>query len=169
MNQHLPILVTGATGQIGVELTAYLRNRYGAENIIAAGHKKTPDQAAMAAGPFCFVDVRDAGQIEAIVKKNQVRCIYHLASLLSAVAETMPHRAWDVNINGLLNVLETARKHHCSVFFPSSIGAFGPETPALATPQDTIQRPTTLYGISKVSGYLLLNYYFNRIKRTNGN
>lgn len=156
------ILVTGATGQIGVELTQVLRDKYGAENVIAAGYNNRLASELTQADPYCRLDVRDASALNKIVAGYQCDTIYHLASLLSAVAETKPIEAWDINVNGLLNVLETARTHGCAVFFPSSIGAFGPETPAFDTPQDTIQRPNSLYGITKVAGELLCDYYFHR-------
>ena len=156
------ILITGAKGQIGSELTPALRNRYGADNVIAGFHKSKPDKALAEAGPYCYLDVRDAAELSATVREQRIDTIFHLASLLSAVAEHKPQLAWDINMNGLLNVLETARQQHCAVFFPSSIGAFGPLTPAIATPQDTIQRPTTVYGITKVSGEMLCDYYQQR-------
>lgn len=156
------ILVTGATGQIGSELTLALRKKYGAENVIAAGHTREPTKDTVESGPYCKLDVRDVGTLEATVTENQIDTIYHLASLLSAEAENKPQLAWDINMNGLLNVLETARIHNCAVFFPSSIGAFGPLTPPENTPQDTIQHPNTMYGITKVSGELLCNYYQHR-------
>ncbi len=156
------ILVTGATGQIGSELTPALRKRYGNNSVIAAGHRKQPDAELTNTGPYCRLDIEDVAALARIVEYYRIDTIIHLASLLSAVAETDPQRAWSVNINGLFNVLETARKHECSVFFPSSIGAFGPQTPAFDTPQDTIQRPDTLYGIGKVSGELLCDYYHKR-------
>lgn len=156
------ILVTGATGQIGSELTPALRKRCGAENVIAAGHAREPAKEIVDAGPYCQLDIRDLGALQATVIKHQINTIYHLASLLSAEAEATPQLAWDINMNGLLNVLETARVHHCAVFFPSSIGAFGPLTPPENTPQDTIQHPTTMYGITKVSGELLCDYYQKR-------
>lgn len=156
------ILVTGAAGQIGSELTPALRNLYGEENVIAAGYSKQLHSEMTQAGPFCRLDVRDKAALERIVAYYQCDTIFHLAALLSAVAEEQPQEAWDINMNGLLNVLEIARKHNCAVFFPSSIGAFGPETPALNTPQDTIQRPSSLYGITKVSGELLCDYYHHR-------
>ncbi|MGJ0515821.1 MAG: NAD-dependent epimerase/dehydratase family protein [Methylomicrobium sp.] len=152
------ILVTGATGQIGSELTLFLRNLYGADNVIAASNRRLSDET----GPFYLLDVRNGDRIEHIVAERGCDTIFHLAALLSAVAETQPQEAWDVNMNGLINVLETARKHDCAVFFPSSIGAFGPGTPAIDTPQDTMQRPTTIYGITKVSGELLCDYYHRR-------
>jgi nucleoside-diphosphate-sugar epimerase len=152
------ILVTGATGQIGSELTLFLRNLYGADNVIAASNHRPPDES----GPFYLLDVRNGDHIEHIVAEQGCDTIFHLAALLSAVAETRPQEAWDVNMNGLINVLEAARKYHCAVFFPSSIGAFGPGTPAVDTPQDTLQRPTTIYGITKVSGELLCDYYYRR-------
>src|SRR3989337_2197461 len=156
------MLVTGATGQIGSELIPALRKRYGSENVIAAGHKTRPDKELLDSGPFLSLDVRDFVAVEKIVKERRIDAIYHMAALLSASAEKDPLLAWDVNINGLRNVLETARKFQCSVFFPSSIGAFGPSTPADNTPQDTIQRPTTVYVIAKVTGELLCDCYFRR-------
>ncbi|MGE0826171.1 MAG: NAD-dependent epimerase/dehydratase family protein [Candidatus Binatia bacterium] len=156
------ILITGATGQIGSELTPALRTKYGAANVIAAGHKREPSEDTVESGPYCQLDVRDAATLQATVTTHNIDTIYHLASVLSAEAEAMPQVAWDINMNGLLNVLETARLHHCAVFFPSSIGAFGPLTPPENTPQDTIQHPTTMYGVTKVSGELLCDYYHKR-------
>lgn len=156
------ILVTGATGQIGSELTPALRDEYGAENVIAAGHRREPPKDILSSGPYCQLDVREAAALKATVAAYQIDTIYHLASLLSAEAEATPQLAWDINMNGLLNVLETARLYHCAVFFPSSIGAFGPLTPPENTPQDTIQHPTIMYGITKVSGELLCDYYYKR-------
>jgi len=156
------ILVTGATGQIGSELTEALRHRHGAENVIAAGHKTQPDESFISSGPYCNMDVRDSAAIEAIVDQYDIDIIFHLAALLSAVAEQKPQLAWDINMNGLLNILEIARNKNMAVFSPSSIGAFGPTTPANDTPQDTIQRPNTMYGVTKVSGELLCDYYYSR-------
>ncbi|NOQ36471.1 MAG: NAD-dependent epimerase/dehydratase family protein [Methylococcaceae bacterium] len=156
------ILITGATGQIGSELTLALRNKYGTENIIIAGHKKSPSNELVGGSFYCNFDVRNAKVLNKIIETHQVDSIFHLASLLSAVAEHKPQLAWDINMNGLLNILEAARQFNCSVFFPSSIGAFGSDTPAENTPQDTIQHPNTIYGISKVSGELLCNYYHQR-------
>lgn len=155
-------LITGATGQIGSELTVALRERYGDENVVAAGHKRTPGHDIASSGPFCYLDVRDMTALNGAVFEYSVDTIFHLASLLSAIAEEKPQLAWDININGLVNVLETARIHSCRVFFPSSIGAFGPLTPPENTPQDTIQHPNTMYGITKVSGELLCDYYYRR-------
>ena len=155
------ILVTGATGQIGVELVPALRDRYGAENVVAAGHHRPPGELTRS-GPYCRLDVREASALKQIVENYGCDTIFHLASLLSAVAEAKPQQAWDINMNGLINVLEVARTQRCAVFFPSSIGAFGPETPSFDTPQDTLQRPKTVYGITKVSGELLCDYYFHR-------
>lgn len=156
------ILVTGATGQIGSELTMSLRLKYGNENVIAAGHSRQPNKELTASGSFISFDVRDQTALINIVKDYKIDTIFHLASILSAVAEKSPQKAWDININGLINVLETARLMHCAVFFPSSIGAFGPQTPSNGTPQDTIQRPNTMYGVTKVSGELLCDYYQQR-------
>jgi nucleoside-diphosphate-sugar epimerase len=156
------ILITGATGQIGSELTRTLRAKYGGDNVLAAGHRRDPTKDTIDAGPTVRLDVRDREALLAIVATNKIDTIFHLASLLSATAEDQPDLAWDINMNGLINVLDAARENQCAVFFPSSIGAFGPLTPAENTPQDTIQRPNTMYGITKVSGELLCDYYHDR-------
>ncbi len=152
------ILVTGANGQIGSELTTTLRDRYGAENVFAADKKP----ALAEPGLYACLDVRDRSALNHVVESHNIDTIFHLASLLSAVAEQKPQQAWEVNMNGLINVLEICRTHRCALFFPSSIAAFGTGTPSMNTPQDTIQRPTTLYGITKVSGELLCDYYYRR-------
>jgi nucleoside-diphosphate-sugar epimerase len=156
------ILVTGAAGQIGSELTLALRERYDNVNVIAGGRKTKPSEKLLNSGPFEVVDCLNAEAVANAVKKYKVDTIYHLAAILSAVAEANPSLAWNVNINGLYNVLEVAREHNCAVFVPSSIGAFGATTPLDSTPQDTIQRPSTMYGVTKVSGELLCDYYFTR-------
>lgn len=156
------ILVTGAVGQIGSELTMSLRERYGNDNVVAGGRKTKPSDKLLNSGPFEIVDCVDSQAIINVVKKHNIDTIYHLAAILSAVAEASPVLAWNVNINGLYNVLEVAREYKCAVFTPSSIGAFGPGTPLDNTPQDTIQRPNTMYGVTKVSGELLCDYYFKR-------
>jgi nucleoside-diphosphate-sugar epimerase len=156
------ILVTGATGQIGSELTLALRQQYGAGRVVAAGHHRPPDRDLLESGPYCRLDVRDATALHQAVRDYRIDTMYHLASLLSAVAEQTPQLAWQVNMEGITNVLEVARECACGVFFPSSIGAFGPETPAVNTPQVTIQRPKTLYGITKLAGELLCDYYHQR-------
>jgi nucleoside-diphosphate-sugar epimerase len=156
------ILVTGAAGQIGSELTMALREKYGNENVIATGHKTKPDRALLESGPFHFIDCADIRTVDEVVRNYKVGTMYHLAAILSAVAEKDPQLAWNVNMIGLYNVLEVARKYECSVFTPSSIGAFGPSTPLNKTPQDTVQRPNTMYGVTKVAGELLCDYYFKR-------
>jgi len=153
------ILITGATGQIGSELTTVLRQKLGFENVIAAGYKQTLNKALTETAYNFNFDIRDQRVLNKVVQEYQIDTIFHLAALLSAVAEDVPQQAWDINMNGLLNVLEVARAYQCSVFFPSSIAAFGPQTPAINTPQDTIQRPNTMYGITKLSGELLCDYY----------
>ena len=156
------ILVTGAVGQIGSELTMSLREKYGNDNVVASGRKTKPSDKLLNSGPFETVDCTNANELANVVKKYDIDTIYHLAAILSAVAEANPVLAWNVNINGLYNVLEVSREFNCAVFTPSSIGAFGPTTPLDNTPQDTIQRPNTMYGVTKVSGELLCDYYFKR-------
>jgi nucleoside-diphosphate-sugar epimerase len=157
------ILVTGACGQIGSELTLALRERYGNENVVATGHKTKPSEKLRTSGPFEFIDVTRRETVEEVVEKYDIDTIYHLAALLSAVGEERPHLAWDVNINGLYNILKVARERNMTrVFCPSSIAVFGPETPRDNTPQETVLRPTTMYGVTKVAGELLCDYYFHR-------
>jgi len=156
------ILVTGAVGQIGSELTLALRQKYGNDNVIAAGHKTKPSEKLLNSGPFELINCTDINTIEAVVKKHNIDTVYHLAALLSAIAEANPQLAWDVNMNGLYNTLEVAREYKCALFTPSSIGAFGPSTPLDNTPQDTTQRPNTIYGVTKVAGELLCDYYYKR-------
>lgn len=153
------ILVTGALGQIGTELVPFLRNIYGEDNVVATNMKIADTEKIAQAGLFEFVDVQDPKQIADAVKKHNVDSIFHLAALLSAVGEAKPTLAWNVNMGGLFNVLEVARECKCSVFTPSSIAAFGPSTPKDNTPQDTLQRPTTMYGVTKVAGEILSDYY----------
>ena len=154
------ILVTGALGQIGAELVLALRERFGTEEVVASDIRVPTDGASD--GPFEYIDATNTRQIQEVVQRHGIGTIYHLAALLSATAEEKPHVAWDVNLGGLYRVLEVARQAGCKVFHPSSIGAFGPETPKDNTPQDTIQRPTTMYGVTKVAGELLCDYYHTR-------
>lgn len=157
------ILVTGAVGQIGSELTMALRNRYGGENVVAAGHETEPDPEFRDSGPFETVEVTRPETVEAVVDEHGVGTIYHLAAILSASGEHNPQLAWRVNLTGLYHVLEIARKREMSqVFWPSSIAVFGPDTPKDNTPQQTILRPTTMYGVTKVAGELLCDYYAER-------
>jgi nucleoside-diphosphate-sugar epimerase len=154
------ILVTGAVGQIGSELTLALRQRYGAEAVIAGGHRTPPGDALRTSGPFVHANVTDRDGIASLVVEHGVDTIVHLAAILSAVGESNPQRAWAVNVDGLVNVLEVAREHRLrQVFVPSSIAVFGPETPRDPAPQDTILQPRTIYGASKVAGELLCSYY----------
>lgn len=159
--QQRRVLVTGALGQIGSELTIALCERYGADNVIATDVK---DGAEVLGNRVAFelLDVLKPAEIDACIAKHRVDTVYHLAAVLSAVAEMAPLKAWHINMDGLFYILEAARERRCSVFFPSSIGAFGPTTPPNGTPQDTIQRPNTMYGVSKVAGELLCDYFFKR-------
>lgn len=157
------ILIIGATGQIGSELTMELRRRYG-NNHVVAGYiiGSEPKGELKESGPSEVVDVTDGEMIASVVKKYHIDAIYNLAALLSVVAESKPKLAWKIGIDGLWNVLEVARENGCAVFTPSSIGSFGPSTPHVGTPQDTIQRPQTIYGVSKVTTELLSDYYFHK-------
>jgi nucleoside-diphosphate-sugar epimerase len=156
------ILIIGSVGQIGSELTMELRKRYGNDHVVAGFRKTQPSEELANSGPLERVDATDVEKLNEVVKKYNIDTIYNLAALLSSVAEDKPQAAWNVGVNGVYNVLEVAREHGCAVFFPSSIGAFGPSTPLDNTPQDTIQRPTTMYGVTKVAGELLSDYYFKR-------
>ncbi|MCK4836069.1 MAG: NAD-dependent epimerase/dehydratase family protein, partial [Candidatus Aminicenantes bacterium] len=158
------ILVTGSVGQIGSELTMALRNKYGNDNVVAGVNKTMPTGELKDSGPFEIVNCTEIEAVNNVVKKYEIDTIYHLAALLSAVAENNPRLAWEVNVNALVKVLEIAREHRCAVFTPSSIGAFGPTTPPDNTPQDTLQRPTTMYGVTKVSGELLCDYYYYKFR-----
>ncbi|MCJ7841556.1 L-threonine 3-dehydrogenase [Lederbergia sp. NSJ-179] len=155
------ILVTGALGQIGSELIVKLRNLYGENNVIATDIRKNDSVAALS-GPFKLLDVADGEKMFQLAKQNQVDAIIHLAAMLSAVAEKKPLAAWHLNMGGLINALETAKELGIQLFAPSSIGSFGPTTPKDKAPQDTIQRPTSMYGVNKVAGELLCDYYFAR-------
>ncbi|UOE57558.1 L-threonine 3-dehydrogenase [Bacillus sp. CMF12] len=153
------IMITGALGQIGSELTLKLREIYGTDNVIATDIRKSESEAAQS-GPFEMVDVTDAKSMLDTAKKYNVDTVIHMAALLSATAEANPVFAWNLNMGGLMNALETARECSAQFFTPSSIGAFGPSTPKDNTPQDTIHRPTTMYGVNKVAGELLSDYYY---------
>jgi len=157
-------LITGALGQIGTELTLHLRRKYGEGNVIASDvrDKSRCPESISATGPYEVLDVRDIGSFSSVVSRYKVNCILHLAGILSANAEKNPQLAWEINTNGLYNALEISRQLECSIFFPSSIAAFGPSTPRDNTPQITIQRPSTIYGITKVTGELLCDYYHNK-------
>ena len=156
------VLIIGATGQIGSELTMKLRHML--DGTVVAGYIPGAEPSAVMkeSGPCKIVDVLDTSTIASVVGKYKIDTIYNLAAILSAVAESRPLAAWNIQINGLLHILEVAREKKCSVFTPSSIGAFGPETPHQMTPQDTIQRPRSMYGVSKVATELLSDYYHNR-------
>ncbi|MBU1290379.1 L-threonine 3-dehydrogenase [bacterium] len=156
------ILITGALGQIGSELITFLRKRYGNENVIASDIKLIPEEMVDQNRPFEHIDCLDAQEIYSVIKKYKIDAIFHLAAVLSATGEKNPQLAWKVNINGLYNVLEIAREYKCAVFTPSSIAAFGPSTPKDNTPQETIQRPNTIYGLTKVTGELLCDYYYSK-------
>ena len=157
------VLIIGSTGQIGSELTMKLRHLYPEGKIVAGyipGYE--PEGELLESGPAEEVNVTNPRQISDAVKKYHVDTIYNLAALLSATAEKYPLKAWDIQMNGLIDILEVARENSCAVFTPSSIGSFGPSTPHKDTPQDTIQRPTSMYGVTKVATELLSDYYFHK-------
>ncbi|HSV41977.1 MAG TPA: NAD-dependent epimerase/dehydratase family protein [Methanomassiliicoccales archaeon] len=156
------ILVTGAFGQIGSELVPILRSTNGKGNVVAMGHGRRPSDEVLGDGPVEYGDVGEMTQLEAIIKKYDISQVYHLAALLSAVGEKNPQLAWDLNMRGLLNVLELARKYELRIFWPSSIGVFGTGYPREKTPQETVMLPTTMYGVTKVAGELLCNYYHSK-------
>ncbi len=154
------ILITGAAGQIGSELTLALRDRYGAQNVVASDKHEPKTDALQESGPFEIADVLDKKRLEQIVVHYQIDTVYHMAAILSAAGEEHPQLAWSVNTGGLYNILEIARERRMAqIFSPSSIAVFGPETPHNCAPQETVLRPRTIYGVSKVAGELLGNYY----------
>jgi len=155
------ILVTGSKGQIGVELVQYLRKIYGCDNVTGTDIRKITGPESEE-GPFELLDVTDGNAVAAILDSKKIDAVIHLAGVLSARAECDPQLAWKTNMNGLYTVLEAARPRNCALLFPSSIAAFGPETPTKNTPQDTIQRPNTIYGVTKVAGELLCDYYHKK-------
>jgi nucleoside-diphosphate-sugar epimerase len=155
------IMITGALGQIGSDLTVRLRQQYGTDSVLATDIRQNQTGAAIA-GPFRLLDVSDGAALLDAAKEFRADTILHLAALLSATAEQKPLLAWQLNMGGLLNALEAAKVLSCQLFTPSSIGVFGPGTPKTGTPQDTIQRPLTMYGVNKVSGELLCDYYFHK-------
>jgi len=153
------ILVTGAAGQIGSELVVALRKRYGDANVIATD--KAVTRAQVVPGVLEQLDVMHLSSVERAMKAHQTDMVYHLAAILSAAGEANPDLAWDINMGGLKNVLDASVRHGVRrVFWPSSIGAFGPDTPKVRAPQETPLNPTTMYGVTKVSGELLCEYYF---------
>jgi nucleoside-diphosphate-sugar epimerase len=157
------IMVIGSVGQIGSELTIALREKYGNDNVIACGRKTKPSKKLFDSGPFEFIDITDKKTVERIVKDYDIDTIYNMAAILSAAGEKNPEACWNVNINGLYNVLEIAKDFKMTrVFIPSSIAVFGPETPKNKTPQETVLKPKTMYGITKVAGELLGDYYFKK-------
>lgn len=155
------IMITGALGQIGTELTVKLRDIYGTDNVLATDLRRPEEDNIVLSGPFETLDVMDGERMQAIADDFKPDTMMHMAALLSATAEKNPVFAWNLNMGGLLNALEVARQHNMQFFTPSSIGAFGPTTPKDHTPQLTIQRPTTMYGVNKVAGELLCDYYYH--------
>jgi nucleoside-diphosphate-sugar epimerase len=157
------ILVTGAAGQIGSELTAALRAKYGTDNVVASDIRPSTAAGLGDPGPFEVLDVLAPGAIAGLIKRQSIDTIYHMAAILSAAGENKPQLAWEVNLNGTFGVLEAARENGLArVFCPSSIAVFGPETPRRNTPNDTVLKPRTMYGLTKVAGELLCDYYVRR-------
>ena len=156
------MLVIGAAGQIGSELVMELRKKYGNDNVVAGVHRTEPGEEVKSSGPMEKINAVNKDEIENVIKKHDIDTIFHLASILSAVGEKKPDLAWDVNMNSLKNVLDLAKEHKLKVFWPSSIACFGPTTPRDNTPQTTVLEPNTMYGLTKVAGELLCNYYFEK-------
>jgi nucleoside-diphosphate-sugar epimerase len=155
-------MITGGTGQIGSELAPEMRRRSGKDSVLVLGHSRRPSDELMESGPYETADIRNREGLLELVDRYDVREIYHLAAVLSGVGEKDPQFAWDININGLINVLEVARERAIKVFWPSSIAVFGNNCPHVDTPQDTVLQPTTMYGVTKVAGELLCDYYHRR-------
>jgi len=156
------LLVIGACGQIGTELVQALREKYGKKNVVASDIRK-PEDENLADGLFEIIDITKVPQIEAVIEKYTIDTIYNMAALLSATGEKMPVKCWEVNMNGVLNVLQCALKYNLQrIIMPSSIAVFGPDTPRIDTPNDTILRPTSMYGVTKVCGERLCDYYVKR-------
>jgi len=157
------ILVTGAVGQIGSELTMALRERHGAENVLATGRKTKPSKELLESGPFEYIDVAQKETVEAVIEKYEIDTVYHMAAILSAVGEEKPWLCWDVNMNGLKNVLDISVERGLTrIFVPSSIAVWGAGAPLDMTPNETVLKPTTMYGVTKVAGELLADYYVKR-------
>ena len=157
------ILVIGSAGQIGSELVPALREKYGGNNVIATGRKTPLPDIIKNSGPVIYLDALDKDSLAKVIFEYEIDTIFHMASILSATGEKMPQTAWNINLNGLINVLEVARSYKIDrVIWPSSIAAFGPTTPRENTPNTTVLQPTTMYGITKVAGELLAEYYYNK-------
>lgn len=157
------ILVIGAAGQIGSELVPFLRKKYGNDNVIATGRKTPLPDAIKNSGPVIYLDALERNRLSEVLYEYEINTIFHMASVLSATGEKIPQTAWDININGLINVLEAGRNYKVdNIVWPSSIAAFGPTTPRENTPNTTVLQPTTMYGITKVAGELLAEYYYKK-------
>ncbi|KKM98336.1 hypothetical protein LCGC14_1159010 [marine sediment metagenome] len=159
------ILVIGSCGQIGSELVPALREKYGNDNVIATGRRTPPPEILKEGGPFIYLDVLELNSLKKVLYEYEIDTIFHMASILSATGEKIPQTAWDINMNGLINVLETSRRYSIkNIIWPSSIAAFGLTTPRENTPNITILQPSTMYGITKVAGELLIEYYNKKYK-----
>jgi nucleoside-diphosphate-sugar epimerase len=159
------ILVTGCFGQIGSDLINILYSKYGKQNVIATGVRTRPPVDEELYGPIRFLDILIVEKLKELVFEYNIDTIYQMGTILSAVGEQNPQLAYEVNMQGLYNVLEVARKYKLErVIWPSSIAVFGPETPRVNTPNETIMRPTTMYGVTKVAGELLAEYYWRKYK-----
>jgi len=157
------ILVIGAAGQIGSELVPALRKKYGNDNVIATGRRTPLPDIIRDSGPTIYLDALNKESLAKTIYENDINVIFHMASILSATGEKNPQAAWNVNINGLMNVLEVGRSYGIErIIWPSSIAAFGPSTPRDNTPNETILQPSTMYGITKVTGELLAEYYYKK-------
>jgi nucleoside-diphosphate-sugar epimerase len=156
------VLITGALGQLGSELAGALRERLGTDAVVLSDIRSDVNRDLIESGPFELLDAADGERIAEVTERYRIDTIYHLAALLSATAERRPQQAWRLNMDSLVAVLEVARDRGCAVFTPSSIGSFGPTTPKDWTAQDTLQRPTSMYGVTKVAGELLCDYYFHK-------